>query len=44
MNFIFFMLKEFEREFFDDFVEEDYLDEGFKFVNKKKVKRVFVAS
>ena len=43
MSFNFFMLEEFQREFFDFNEEEDYLD-NLEFVDKKKVKRVFVAS
>lgn len=37
------MLEEFKREFFDFNEEEDYLD-SLEFIDKKKVKRVFVAS
>ena len=38
------MLREEKREIFNFFSEEEYFDEDFEFVNKKKVKRVFVAS
>jgi len=37
------MLKEFKREFIDFNEEEDYLDD-LEFIDKRKVKRVFVAS